>query len=372
MPSSVDEIYVLNERNFRSLPERSMREGFWGKTLEEALQTLLEKHPQVIPSTQISSDAPPIFVLLRREMPVGTWSLDHLFVDQYGVLTLVEAKLIQNPQSRREVIGQILEYAANAVKLWSDGAIREMAMRHYADKDEDLDEKLAEVFGESFDASRFWASVENNVSKGVLRLIIAGDQISPNVRRMIEYLGNEMENVEFYGLELTCYGEDDSDLILVPRLIGQSQRNMDKKASGPRTHWSISAVSAAIEEIHDDTLRNRLSAIYQWAVDHDAFDDSTALELTFGVKNSHGLRHASFMYDGSIYLGLNKEKHFGGDDLKRQQWFVTVRGIGLLEVDSVDDILDGRWASRKLQDLSDEEFGELLAAVEQQCEIGNK
>ena len=112
--SKSDEIFRIENGNCDALPARSLREGFLGKSLEEALQKLLEENPNLIPGKQIapSSELPPKFALLRREMPLSGWSLDHLFVDQYGVPTLVEAKLIQNPESRREVIGQIIEYAA--------------------------------------------------------------------------------------------------------------------------------------------------------------------------------------------------------------------------------------------------------------------
>ena len=65
-----------------------------GRRSRDALQTLIEKHPAIIPGKQIDpdSESPPRFVLLRREMPVSGWSLGHLLVDQEGVLTLVEAK----------------------------------------------------------------------------------------------------------------------------------------------------------------------------------------------------------------------------------------------------------------------------------------
>ena len=111
-----DEIFSLNGENLVRVPSRDMREGILGKTLEDALQTLLENYLELIPGSQInfSSEEPPRFALLRREMPVASWSLDHLYVDQYGVLTLVETKLLQNPEAGRDVIGQITEYAANA------------------------------------------------------------------------------------------------------------------------------------------------------------------------------------------------------------------------------------------------------------------
>jgi hypothetical protein len=56
------------------MPSRSMLEGLLGKTLEDPLQTLFESGPQIIPGKQIDpgTEDPPRFVLLRREMPVGS------------------------------------------------------------------------------------------------------------------------------------------------------------------------------------------------------------------------------------------------------------------------------------------------------------
>ena len=121
--SASDEVFVINGEDFHALPSRPFRAGLFGKNLEEALQILIEKNPNVLPGKQMEpgSDDPPRFVLLRREMPVGGWSLDHLLVDQRAVLTLVEAKLMQNPEARRDVIGQIMEYAANAAQSWGNG-----------------------------------------------------------------------------------------------------------------------------------------------------------------------------------------------------------------------------------------------------------
>lgn len=45
------------------------------------------------------------------------WSLDQPLVDQLSALTLVKCELLANPESRGEVIGQNIEYAANAVQL---------------------------------------------------------------------------------------------------------------------------------------------------------------------------------------------------------------------------------------------------------------
>ncbi len=203
MPHSTDEIFILSQGNLRVVPYRSMRAGLLGKSLEDALQSLLQGYPELIPGSQIdpASEDPPRFVLLRREMPVGSWSLDHLFVDQHGILTLVETKLIQNPESRREVIGQIVEYAANAQDSWASGRLRQAASEFWSQQGRDLEEVLHEAFPEQ-DSDDLWREVETNLKQGRIWLIVAADSLRPEVRRMIEYLNAEMQNAEVLGLEL--------------------------------------------------------------------------------------------------------------------------------------------------------------------------
>jgi hypothetical protein len=63
--------------------------------------------------------------LVSREVAVPSeedghdrWSLDHLFLDNEAVPTLVEVKRRRDTRIRREVVGQMLDYAANAVVYW--------------------------------------------------------------------------------------------------------------------------------------------------------------------------------------------------------------------------------------------------------------
>jgi hypothetical protein len=51
-------------------------------------------------------------------------SLDHLFLNREGVPTLVEVKRSSNTQLRREVVAQMLDYAANASAQWTVDSLR--------------------------------------------------------------------------------------------------------------------------------------------------------------------------------------------------------------------------------------------------------
>src|SRR5262249_47276394 len=82
---------------------------------ETLLQELLAAYPTVLAGDQPNNEAPRRFLLVSREVPVpdqeagsGRWSLDHLFLDQDGVPTLVEVKRSTDSRIRREVVGQML------------------------------------------------------------------------------------------------------------------------------------------------------------------------------------------------------------------------------------------------------------------------
>ena len=67
----------------------------------------------------------------------GRWSIDHLFLEQDAIPTLVEVKRSSDTRIRREVVGQMLDYAANGVRYWADGALRQLFERTCADTGRD-------------------------------------------------------------------------------------------------------------------------------------------------------------------------------------------------------------------------------------------
>ncbi len=101
---------------------------------DRELQTLLEKNPDLLPGDQISPDDPRRWLLIQREMPVpdpatgaDRWSIDFLFADQDAIPTFVECKRFADTRSRREIVGQMLEYAANGHHYWSSQTLRGFA-----------------------------------------------------------------------------------------------------------------------------------------------------------------------------------------------------------------------------------------------------
>ena len=95
---------------------------------EELLQALIADHPTILGAATGSDGG---LLLVKRECAVpdaengyGRWSLDHLFLDRNGVPILVEVKRATDTRARREVVAQMLDYAANGVAYWPiDGLV---------------------------------------------------------------------------------------------------------------------------------------------------------------------------------------------------------------------------------------------------------
>src|SRR2546425_93721 len=91
---------------------------------EALLQTLIAEHPEVL-AGDASGEPGRAWLLVKREAGVAgapdgsdRWSLDHLFLDQDGIPTLVEVKRSSDTRARREVVAQMLDYAANGSSHW--------------------------------------------------------------------------------------------------------------------------------------------------------------------------------------------------------------------------------------------------------------
>jgi hypothetical protein len=193
---------------------------------EAVLQELLEHYPQLLAGYEMSRSDPRRFLLVCREAPVadqygaGRWSLDHLFVDQDAIPTLVEVKRSSDSRIRREVVGQMLDYAANGTRYWGDGALAQLFERTCARIGRDPAAVLEEVAGRDADARDFWDRAERNLRGGVVRLVFVADVIPDELATVIEFLNTRMHDTEVYGVEVRRYGSGGAAECFVPRLIG--------------------------------------------------------------------------------------------------------------------------------------------------------
>ncbi|MFN3725226.1 MAG: hypothetical protein ACK4SZ_02860 [Allosphingosinicella sp.] len=196
------------------------------------MQELVAAYPELI------SDQDGALLLIRREQPIadredggGRWSLDHLFVTKTGVPVLVELKRAVDTRLRREVVGQLLDYAANATAYWHEGRVAESFAVSMAEQGKDPDEELASFLGGSSDPDGFWQQVDANFSAGRIKLVIVADTIPRELARIVEFL-NEQMKADVRAVELSWFESEGGITALTPSIIGETERA--RSAKSPR------------------------------------------------------------------------------------------------------------------------------------------
>jgi len=108
-----DDIFLIH--NDGELVEMSEQEY----DSEDLLQGLLADYPKLLAGGQMNTSSPRRWLLIKREKRIpsteyggGRWAVDHLFLDQDAIPTLVEVKGSTATDIRRKVVGQMLDYAA--------------------------------------------------------------------------------------------------------------------------------------------------------------------------------------------------------------------------------------------------------------------
>jgi hypothetical protein len=268
------------------MPESIFRIGSEGEleTVEETfvadedrLQKLLARYPDVLAGNQISRAAPRRWVLVAREMSVpdaaeaaGRWSLDHLFLDQDGIPTLVEVKRSVDTRIRREVVGQMLDYAANAAVYWKTTDIRTIFEQRYLQQGIGPEEALSGQLDIDPDGiDEYWTTVDTNLRAGRLRLIFLADEIPVELLRIIEFLDAQMRHAEVFGVELRQFGEE-AGAVLVPRIVGRTAQSERTKARGPRAtrQWDEASFFEELAKDRDPAEVAVARRLFEWGRDH--------------------------------------------------------------------------------------------------------
>lgn len=208
--------------------ERSIRESWF--------QDLLFKNPSLIPIDDIEPLFGPMIPLVR-EMPTDVGPVDIAYINPQGFLTLVETKLFRNPQSRREVVAQILDYAT-AISKWSYqdlcDAIRTKrrldigtptTLQAPIENDPDPIKPLV-CDQPDYDEARFIDAVSQNLARGRFLLLIVGDGIQSGIEHLTDtlaatpHLGFSLALVE---LALFKTGESNSSYFVQPRILARTK-----------------------------------------------------------------------------------------------------------------------------------------------------
>jgi hypothetical protein len=238
---------------------------------EDLLQALLAKYPSLLAGDQMGA-APRRWLLVGREASLpseedgaGRWSVDHLFLDQEAVPTLVEVKRSSDTRIRREVVGQMLDYAANAVVYWPVDRLRATFEVNCESQGVDPEGLVSQLVGDDGNPEQFWEQAATNLHAGRVRLVFVADEIPRELQRVVEFLNTQMTPAEVLAIEVKQYvGE--GLRTLVPKVLGQTAEAEQRKRHGGREQrqWDEESFVQTLAQERGDDERAAALKVIAW------------------------------------------------------------------------------------------------------------
>lgn len=299
---------------------------------EDVLQALIAKFPDLLAGDQLPGAEPRRWLLIRREAALGSddsggprWSIDHLFFDQDSIPTIVETKRSSDTRIRREVVGQMLDYAANAVVYWSIADLRAAFEKRCEEESRDPEADITALIGLDADVEEFWKRAETNLQAGRVRLVFVADEIPSELRRVVEFLNVQMNPAEVIAIEVKQYVAE-GHKTLVPRFIGQTAAAETKKrAGGPGRRWNEESFFPLLEEKAGPDAVRAARTLFDWATANNLRMDwgSGKVHGSFipvlVVGKSHGYPLVCYTYGGvEVNFQFMTAPPFDDYDLRRE------------------------------------------------------
>jgi hypothetical protein len=202
-------------------PLKPIAERGGGDAVSEAsIKALVHQHPARLPIAEIDamfSGAVPICTEL--DTPAG--AIDNFLVTPSGLPVLVECKLWRNPEARRVVVSQILDYAKELSRWSSADVQREVSHRLKRDGNPLLD--MVRAVDPAVDEQHFHDALTANLRRGRFLLLIVGDGIRERVEAIAEYLQVHAGLHFSLGLvEMPIYIMPNGDRLVAPRVLART------------------------------------------------------------------------------------------------------------------------------------------------------
>jgi len=189
---------------------------------EDWLQNRLYECPSALPFGEIDAGYRRVCALCR-EMNTAAGPIDIVYITPEGRLVIVETKLWRNPEARRKVVGQILDYAKE-LTAWSYSDLQREVTKRTGIKGNSPFSLVSKVFPEAEEAA-FVDSVSASLARGDFMLVIAGDGIHQGAKGIVDFLQSTahmrfilaMVEVGVYKLPQA------EDYFIQPRILARTQ-----------------------------------------------------------------------------------------------------------------------------------------------------
>lgn len=286
----------LEEEQGRTL-ERMPFEG--RDFYEDWLQKRLFEHPEVLPFGEIDPSFGPV-IPLCRELPTGAGDLDVAYASPTGRIALVECKLWRNPEARREVVGQILDYAKELASWDYERLSR--AVGSATGRSGDALWEIATAQDPNLEQEVFVDDVTRNLREGRFLLAIVGDGIREGVESIAAFLQNQPGlRFSFALVEMAVYRmpSEPGGFLIQPRVLARTveiERFIVRRESEEVAVEAVADTGKSESASEPKTKRKKLSL-------KEIYEELERVKPSLGAKVAEFVERCA---DLDIYPSVNR------------------------------------------------------------------
>jgi hypothetical protein len=189
---------------------------------EAWLRDVLFDHPEIIPTDDIDPTFGPL-VPLCKELRTDAGLIDAVFINDRGRLTILECKLWRNPQARREVVAQTLDYVS-ALTNWSYVDLQRRVAAASGMQGNAPFERVRKATGTRVREQEFVDAVSRSLWEGRFLVLIAGDGIREGAQSLTELINRSTTKSFSLGLiEVALYRFGKGRFAIQPRLLAKTE-----------------------------------------------------------------------------------------------------------------------------------------------------
>lgn len=187
----------------------------WVYRNEDELETFLIDNPNLI-----AGERDDVWTVWARQIAARSDNqLDLLGLGSDGSITIVECKLGSNREERREVIAQVLEYASALWEMDLERFRELFRKQHPSGRDPFellVEQTPSDLAGGDWDVEQTKKLAALNLQRGSLRLVVAVDDISERLRRIIDYVNSRSPGeLKIIAISIPRYGQGTTGVVAV-------------------------------------------------------------------------------------------------------------------------------------------------------------
>lgn len=188
---------------------------------ERWVQKLIQLHPELLPIDEIEPAYAPV-IPVCMELPTPCGRIDNVFITPDGNLIFAETKLYRNPEARREVVAQVMDYAENLTGWTFEAFQKAISGGKMPDKAQQPPDSLFSLVehGATLGESSFIDAVARNLRLGRGLFLIVGDGIREETETLAAHVqAHAGLHFALALVELACFLLPDGGRIIHPRTV---------------------------------------------------------------------------------------------------------------------------------------------------------